>query len=278
MSSIESSSDPFGWRAKLYEVIFGYDTLAGKAFDIGLIIAINLSVIVVMLDSVESIRESYGGLLIGLEWFFTAIFTLEYIARILCVGKPIRYMLSFYGIVDFLSIIPTYLSLLFPPAHYLMDIRTIRLLRVFRILKLARHIRASQVLRRALIASRAKITVFLVAVMIIVVIAGTLMYLIEGEENGFDSIPQSIYWAIVTLTTVGYGDISPITVVGKMLASVLMIMGYGVIAVPTGIVGVELAQVSKVNLTTKTKACTQCTCETHDQDAKYCKKCGAKIT
>ena len=229
-------------------------------------------------DSVESIRNSYGGILIGLEWFFTILFTLEYIARIICVGKPIRYIFSFYGIVDFLSIIPTYLSLMFPPAHYLIDIRTIRLLRVFRILKLARHIRAAKVLRTALVASGAKITVFLVAVMIIVVIAGTLMYLIEGKENGFDSIPQSIYWAVVTLTTVGYGDVSPITVGGKVLASILMIMGYGVIAVPTGIVGVELSQVSKANLTTKTKACTQCTLERHDKDAKYCKQCGAPIT
>ena len=278
MSSYDSGSIPRGWRRKVYDVIFGYDSFAGKAFDVGLIIAINMSVIVVLLDSVESIRDSYGGVLMGLEWFFTILFTLEYFARIICVGKPIRYVLSFYGIVDFLSIVPTYLSLVFPPAHYLIDIRTIRLLRVFRILKLARHIRAAQVLRAALVASRAKITVFLVAVMIIVVIAGTLMYLIEGKENGFESIPESIYWAIVTLTTVGYGDISPLTVGGKMLASLLMIMGYGVIAVPTGIVGVELSQISKVNLTTKTKACTQCTLETHDKDAKYCKKCGALIS
>ena len=278
MSSYDSGSIPRGWRRKVYDVIFGYDSFAGKAFDVGLIIAINMSVIVVLLDSVESIRDSYGGVLMGLEWLFTILFTLEYFARIICVGKPIRYVLSFYGIIDFLSIVPTYLSLVFPPAHYLIDIRTIRLLRVFRILKLARHIRAAQVLRAALVASRAKITVFLVAVMIIVVIAGTLMYLIEGKENGFESIPESIYWAIVTLTTVGYGDISPLTVGGKMLASLLMIMGYGVIAVPTGIVGVELSQISKVNLTTKTKACTQCTLETHDKDAKYCKKCGALIS
>ena len=249
MSLYDSGSIPRGWRRKVYDVIFGYDSFAGKAFDVGLIIAINMSVIVVLLDSVESIRDSYGGVLMGLEWLFTILFTLEYFARIICVGKPIRYVLSFYGIVDFLSIVPTYLSLVFPPAHYLIDIRTIRLLRVFRILKLARHIRAAQVLRTALVASRAKITVFLVAVMIIVVIAGTLMYLIEGKENGFESIPESIYWAIVTLTTVGYGDISPITVGGKMLASLLMIMGYGVIAVPTGIVGVELSQISKANLT-----------------------------
>jgi len=278
MGSNDTGSIPRGWRRKLYNVIFGYDSFAGKAFDVGLILAINLSVVVVMLDSVDSIRHSYGNLLMGFEWFFTILFTLEYIARIICVGKPIRYILSFYGIVDFLSIIPTYLSLIFPPAHYLLDIRTIRLLRIFRILKLARHIRASRVLGAALVASRAKITVFLVAVMIIVVIAGTLMYLIEGKENGFDSIPQSIYWAIVTLTTVGYGDISPITVMGKMLASLLMIMGYGVIAVPTGIVGVELSQISKANLTTKTKACSQCTLETHDKDANFCKKCGASIT
>jgi len=266
-----------GWRLKLYNIIFGYDTLAGKAFDVALIIAIILSLIVVMLDTVESISSEYGELFVVLEWFFTIIFTLEYIARLLCVGQPWRYVFSFYGIVDFLSIIPTYMSLIFPPAHYLADIRVLRLLRIFRVLKLVRYLRAARILGDAIRSSGAKIGVFLLVVLTIVIIAGTLMYMIEGVESGFDSIPHSIYWAIVTLTTVGYGDISPATALGKFVASLLMIMGYGVIAVPTGIVGVELSQVKKITSTTKTKACTNCTLETHDKDAKYCKRCGAGL-
>lgn len=263
-----------GWRLELHNVIFGYDTFAGKAFDITLIVAIILSVIVVILDTVESFQAKYGYIFHVLEWFFTIIFTVEYVARILVVGQPWRYIFSFYGIVDFLSIIPTLLSAIFPPAHYLADIRAIRLLRIFRILKLVRYIRAARVLGDAIVASGAKIAVFLLVILTIVVIAGTLMYIIEGAEHGFDNIPHSIYWAIVTLTTVGYGDIAPGTVLGKFLASLLMIMGYGVIAVPTGIVGVELSQVKKITTTTKTKACTNCTLETHDKDAKYCKRCG----
>ncbi len=267
-----------GWRLELHKVIFGYDTLAGKLFDISLVVAIVLSVIVVMLDTVEHITAKYGDIFHALEWFFTIIFTLEYIARIVVVGRPWKYIISFYGIIDFLSIIPTLLSAVFPPAHYLADIRIIRLLRIFRILKLIRYMRAARVLGDAIKASGAKIAVFLLVVLTIVVIAGTLMYIIEGAEHGFDSIPHSIYWAIVTLTTVGYGDISPGTPVGMFLASILMIMGYGVIAVPTGIVGIELSQISKLTTTTKTKACTNCTLETHDKDAKYCKRCGNDLS
>ena len=263
-----------GWRFKIYEVIFGYDTFAGKLFDIGLIVAIILSVLVVMLESVEAYHAAYGDFFIYIEWVFTVLFTLEYIARIISIGKPISYILSFYGIVDLLSLIPTYLALIFPPAYFLVDIRTIRLLRIFRILKLTRYMRASRVLGTAIRNSGEKIAVFLLVVLTIVVIAGTLMYLIEGEENGFDNIPHSIYWAIVTLTTVGYGDIAPLTALGQVVASILMIMGYGVIAVPTGIVGIELSQVKKLTSTTKTKACTNCALETHDKDARYCKRCG----
>jgi len=268
---------PTGWRLSLYEVIFGYDSVAGKIFDIGLIIAIVLSVITVMLDSVDSIHDKYGKVFMLMEWFFTIIFTLEYIARLLCVGKPIRYILSFYGIIDLLSTLPTYLALLFPPAFFLVDIRIIRLLRIFRILKLTRYMKAARILGEAILNSTAKITVFLFAVLSIVIIAGTMMYIIEGSENGFDSIPHSIYWAIVTLTTVGYGDIAPQSVFGRILASALMILGYGLIAVPTGIIGVELSDVKKVTSKVKTISCDSCTLETHDKDAHYCKRCGNNL-
>jgi len=263
-----------GWRFKIYEVIFGYDTIAGKLFDLGLIIAIVLSVLVVMLESVTEYRAQFGELFKYLEWTFTLLFTVEYIARIVSIGKPIRYVLSFYGLVDLLSLLPSYLALIFPPAYFLVDIRTIRLLRVFRILKLTRYMRASRILGDAIKNSSAKIAVFLLVVFTIVIIAGTLMYLIEGEEHGFNNIPHSIYWAIVTLTTVGYGDIAPTTALGQIVASALMIMGYGVIAVPTGIVAVEMSEVKKITTTTKTKACTNCALETHDKDAKFCKRCG----
>lgn len=267
---------PTGWRLTLYNIIFRYDTFAGKTFDVGLIIAILLSILVVMLDSVDSMHHQYGNIFMYMEWFFTIIFTLEYIARIICIGKPLRYILSFYGIVDLLSTLPTYLALIFPPAFFLVDIRTIRLLRIFRILKLTRYMKAARLLGKALMNSTAKITVFLFVVMTIVIIAGTLMYLIEGSANGFESIPHSIYWAIVTLTTVGYGDIAPQSTIGRILASILMILGYGLIAVPTGIVGVELSG-SKDVLTQNVLPCTECTFETHDEDAQYCKKCGNEL-
>lgn len=263
-----------GWRNQVYEVIFGYDTPAGKLFDVGLIIAIITSVLAVMLESVQAYHDEYGQFFMYLEWGFTVLFTLEYIARIISIGQPMRYIFSFYGIVDLLSLLPTYMALIFPPAYFLVDIRTIRLLRIFRILKLTRYMRASRVLGEAMRNSGAKIAVFLLVVLTIVIIAGTLMYLIEGEENGFNNIPHSIYWAIVTLTTVGYGDIAPNTALGQVIASIIMIMGYGVIAVPTGIVGIELSHVKKITSTTKTKACTNCALETHDKDAKYCKRCG----
>ncbi|MFH1321258.1 MAG: ion transporter [Bacteroidota bacterium] len=265
------------WRLKLFEVIFGYDTFAGKAFDVALIIAILLSVFAVMLESVEAFKNKFGSLLYYIEWFFTIIFTIEYIARIISIGKPWRYIFSFHGLVDFFAVIPTYLSIIFPPMSFLLNIRTIRLLRIFRILKLVRYLNAARILSDAIMASREKIAVFLGVVFTIVIIAGTFMYIVEGPEHGFTSIPKGIYWAIVTVTTVGYGDILPSTILGQVMATILMIMGYGIIAVPTGIVGVELSQVRKITVTTKTKACTNCSLERHDKDAVYCKSCGAHL-
>ena len=263
------------WRKVLYETIFEADTPAGKWFDILLICSIVMSVVVVMLDSVTAVRAAYGGLLFQLEWLFTLLFTVEYLLRLICIGSPTRYATSFFGVVDLLSIVPTYMSLLIPGSQYLIVIRILRILRVFRILKLAQYLGEAQLLMRALRASQRKITVFLFTVMTLVIIFGSLMYLVEGEANGFTSIPKSIYWAIVTLTTVGYGDMSPITGVGQMLASIIMIMGYGIIAVPTGIVTVEMSHImghKAVN-----QACPACSAQGHDKDAKHCKYCGEQL-
>jgi voltage-gated potassium channel len=262
-------------KSRLHEIIFEAETPAGKAFDIGLIVTILLSVLVVMLESVARIRQQYGLILDAMEWCFTIAFTIEYLLRLYCVGKPLRYASSFYGVVDLLAIIPTYLGVFFPETQYLLVIRTIRILRVFRVLKLLQYWREARTLSYALHASRRKIFVFLHAVMILVIIIGSLMYLIEGEQNGFTSIPRSIYWAIVTLTTVGYGDIAPVTDLGQTLAAMVMIVGYGIIAVPTGIVTAELARESHLSLSTQ--ACPECASEGHDADAVYCKYCGAKL-
>lgn len=263
------------WRKKTHEIIFEHDTYWGKMFDVLLLWAILISIFAVMLESVESIRAEYGELLTIFEWIFTIIFTFEYVARILSVRKPLNYIKSFYGIIDLLSILPTYLSFFIVGGQYLMAIRTIRLLRVFRILKLARFIGESLVLQTALKASRYKITVFFGSVLILVTVMGTVMYLVEGPENGFNSIPLSIYWAIVTLTTVGYGDIAPHTILGKTIASVIMLLGYAIIAVPTGIVTSELAQASHERR--KNNVCDYCATEGHDIDAKYCHNCGEKL-
>lgn len=261
------------WQKKIHGVIFEADTPTGKLFDIALIITIIASVIVVMLDSVNSINAEYGALLYVLEWMFTIIFTIEYLLRISCIAKPAAYAGSFFGIVDLLAVLPTYVSLMVPSSRYLLVIRLLRVLRVFRVLKFVRFVSEASQLRQALIASRRKISVFLFAVSTGVVILGSLMYVIEGEANGFTSIPKSIYWAIVTLTTVGYGDLSPQTGLGQSLAAVIMILGYSIIAVPTGIVSVEMAQVyGSGNLSTQT--CTNCSHEGHDVDAQYCKFCG----
>lgn len=262
-------------RHRLHEIIFEADTPAGKWFDVVLIVSIVASVGVVMLDSVEVWRARYGGVLHGLEWGFTLLFTAEYLLRLFCVRRPLGYAVSFLGVVDLLAILPTYVSLLVPGSQYLLVIRVLRVLRVFRVLKLANYIGEASVLSRALRASRRKITVFLLAVLTLVVIFGSLMYLIEGPKNGFTSIPRGVYWAIVTMTTVGYGDISPKTNPGQALAAVIMILGYAIIAVPTGIVASELGQVGKVRVSTQ--ACPECMAEGHDPDAVFCKYCSARL-
>jgi len=263
------------WRKVAHEVIFEAETPAGRAFDVGLFIAIVASVMVVMLESVASIRRDYEGLLRVVEWTFTVVFTIEYLFRLASVARPLRYATSFFGLVDLLSIAPSYASLILPGAQALLVIRALRLLRVFRVLKLGHFLDEASQLRSALRASGRKIVVFLGAVVTIVIIMGAVMYFIEGAERGFTSIPVSIYWAIVTMTTVGYGDIAPQTWIGQTLAAMLMIAGYGIIAVPTGIVSVELAQ-AKGRLVS-TEACPSCGAEGHDPDARHCKYCGAAL-
>lgn len=261
------------FRQHLYKIIFEADTPTGKSFDVALLISIVLSVIAVLLDSVGSIHNKYGSILVAAEWIFTILFTIEYLLRIITSIKPSKYIFSFYGIIDLLAILPTYLSLVLVGSQYLLVIRTLRLLRVFRVLKLARYVGASRTLAIALRNSRHKIVVFLEVVFLLVIVMGSLMYLIEGEEHGFTSIPRSIYWAIVTLTTVGYGDITPETVVGQALASFIMIIGYAIIAVPTGIISVEMAKAAQTN----TRICQHCHCDDHDDNAKYCKSCGESL-
>ncbi len=262
------------WRRKMHEIIFEADTTAGKLFDVVLLVMIVISIVTVMLESVVPIQQKFGVELNIIEWVLTVLFTLEYLARILSVGKPLKYVFSFYGLVDLVSIIPTYLGLFVTGTQTLATVRSIRLLRVFRILKMARFLKEASTLRRALVTARPKIIVFLVAVFSIVVIMGTVMYMIEDPKDGFTSIPRSIYWAIVTLTTVGYGDIAPQTVLGQFFASVIMVIGYAIIAVPTGIVSAEIAKTpgsEKVS----TQACPSCSKDGHEHDAEYCKYCGS---
>ena len=259
-------------RAKLHEIIFEADTKKGKLFDVILLIAILISVFGVILSSVENIEEEYGLLLRFTEWVFTILFTIEYILRIYSIKKPFKYIFSFMGIIDFLSIIPTYLVFLYPPIHVLVDIRSIRLIRIFRVFKLSRYLRGANIMQIALKSSRPKIIVFLLSVILIVIILGTLMYIVEGQKNGFENIPKSIYWSVVTLTTVGYGDVVPVTIIGKFLASIIMILGYGIIAVPTGIVSAAIVKsAGKVT----TQSCRVCSKEGHELDAKHCKFCGS---
>jgi voltage-gated potassium channel len=262
-------------QERIHEIIFEADTPAGKTFDVVLMVLIILSVVAVMLESTTVVAERYGPWLRAFEWIVTIVFTIEYLLRLYCVRKPARYARSFFGVVDLLAILPTYLSLIIPGAQSLLVIRALRLLRVFRVLKLAQFVGEARELNAALRASARKIIVFLGAVLTIVIIVGSMMYLIEGEASGFTSIPVSIYWAIVTMTTVGYGDIAPQTALGKILASAIMIMGYGIIAVPTGIVSVELAGVVKKRIITQ--ACPDCGVGGHDHDAVHCKFCGAKL-
>lgn len=262
-------------KYKWYKIVFEHDTKAGRLFDEILLGLILMSVAVVMLDSIQQIHNSFGRLLLTLEWTFTILFTIEYLIRIFLTPRKSKYIFSFYGIIDFLSIIPTYLSLIFAGTQFLIIIRVIRLLRVFRILRLVRFTMASVYLIHALKHSREKIIVFLGTVLLIVTIMGALMYIVEGPESGFDSIPRSIYWAIVTITTVGYGDISPVTVTGQFIASLLMITGYAIIAVPTGIITAEMSREKAKNQ--GTRVCLKCSNTYIDTDAVFCKKCGAKI-
>ena len=262
-------------RARLHEIIFEADTPVGKTFDIVLLVFIILSVGAVMLESVDSIRASHGRELLIVEWLFTLLFTVEYALRLACVRQPWRYATSFYGVIDLLAIVPTYLSVFFAGSQSLVVVRALRLLRVFRVLKLVHFVGEAAILQAAVRASVRKILVFLGTVLTLMVIVGTVMYLVEGADSGFTSIPQSIYWAIVTMTTVGYGDIAPQTVLGKLIASVVMITGYGIIAVPTGIVTVELANVRGAKISTQ--ACPSCSAEGHDFDAQFCKRCGARL-
>ncbi|WP_354686867.1 ion transporter [Cupriavidus necator] len=265
-----------GWRQRWYTIIFEADTREGRIFDVALLVAIVASVVVVMLDSMASVNQRLGTVFTVLEWSFTLLFTAEYLMRILVVRRPLRYVLSFYGIIDFISIMPTWLAVFVPELHFLIDVRLLRLLRVFRILKLTVYFEEAEILYRALVNSRRKIFVFLAAVFIITVILGTVMYVVEGPEHGFRSIPLSMYWAVVTLTTTGFGDMVPKTAAGQFITSLTILLGYGIIAFPTGIVGAELAaSILKRPLTTRT--CTHCLTEGHETDARYCKHCGSAL-
>ena len=263
------------WREKLHEIIFEADTPSGRAFDIILIVAIVTSVIAVMLDSVESIRSIYGFELTVIEWGFTLLFSVEYILRLLSVRKPLLYVFSVLGLIDLISIIPSYIALYYTGAETFLVIRVLRVLRIFRVFKLAEYLGEANTLMVALKASRRKITIFLYSIFIFVVVFGSVMYLVEGADNGFTSIPRSVYWAIITLTTVGYGDIVPQTEIGQMIAATVMILGYAIIAVPTGIYTAELARAFTKNVSNV--ACQTCSEEGHDMDASYCKYCGGEL-
>ena len=278
-----------GWRLRLYEVIFESETRAGRLFDKILIGVILLSVAVVMADSVESIGRRHGPALTVVEWLFTAIFTVEYVARLLCLRNPLRYATSFFGIIDLLAVLPTYLALFFPDLHALIDVRVLRLLRVFRVFKLTEYIVEYQSLARALAASRRKILVFLSAVLMLVLVMGTVMYVVEGRANGFTSIPTSVYWAISTVTTVGFGDITPKTDLGRLIASFMMLLGWGTLAVPTGIVTAEMATQRRAAASSLSfqeqvderrrapRSCPACQSGGHGGRANFCCDCGARL-
>jgi voltage-gated potassium channel len=259
----------------MHEIIFEADTPAGKLFDVVLIWLIIASVLAVMLESVPAVRMQYGPFLRGGEWGFTLLFTVEYGLRLICSRRPARYAASFFGMVDLVAILPTWLSLVIPGSQALLSVRALRLLRVFRVLKLGHHVKEAGLLMRALRATRYKLTVFVAVVLTLVLILGSLIYLVEGASHGFTSIPKGVYWAIVTVTTVGYGDITPQTPVGQLLAAFAMILGYAIIAVPTGIVTVELDRAVRADVTTQ--VCPNCTREGHDRDATHCKYCGERL-
>lgn len=264
------------WQERLHDVIFESNTKSGKAFDIALLACILLSIVVVMLDSVGSLHLLYGNLFYIMEWCFTIIFTIEYILRLVSVRKPLRYATSFLGIIDLLAIIPMYLSILLLGAQSLLVLRALRILRIFRVFKLTHFLSEISFLSSALISSAKKISIFMLVVVNMVVILGSIMYLVESEEDGFGSIPDSIYWAIVTITTVGYGDISPVTPLGKFIASIIMLLGYGIIAVPTGIVTTEMALLAR-SKTYSSESCQGCGKEGHDHNAVFCKYCGDRL-
>lgn len=263
------------WRQTLYRVIFGHDTRAGRAFDVALIIAILGSVAAVMVDSIQPIRVQYRAELQAVEWGFTILFTIEYLLRMACVDRPMKYATSFFGTIDLASILPTYLSLFIPGSQYLLVIRILRVLRVFRILKLVEYVGDADVLMVAIRESRRKIAIFIATVVTLTVVLGAFMYLIEGRTHGFTSIPTSIYWTIVTITTVGYGDIAPTTPMGQLVATVVMLLGYAIVAVPTGIVTVELAKVRQAG---PARVCGRCGKDKHDADARFCNQCGERVT
>ena len=265
-----------GWRLRLYTIIFEADTRAGRAFDLTLIAMILASVAVVGLDSMASVHQQHGRWLKALEWFFTLAFTAEYIARLACVRHPWRYARSFFGIIDLLAILPTYLAVLMPEMHSLIDVRLLRLLRIFRLLKLSAYVSEFSLLYQALRNSRRKIAVFLAFVLLLTTVMGALMYVVEGPENGFTSIPIGVYWAITTLTTVGFGDVTPHTDLGRFIASLMMLMGWGTLAVPTGIVSAELIG-QQVRREPTTRSCQECLSEGHSPTAKFCRDCGAKL-
>ncbi|WP_219214809.1 ion transporter [Variovorax boronicumulans] len=276
-----------GWRLRLYSVIFESETRAGRAFDLLLIAVILFSVLVVMLDSVQPIRARWGEVFGAFEWVFTVVFTLEYIARLACLGRPLRYARSFYGVVDLLALLPTYLAILVPGLSVLIDVRILRLLRVFRIFKMSRYAAEYRALATALAASRRKIMVFVGFVFMVVLVLGTLMYVVEGPQHGFTSIPVAIYWAISTMTTVGFGDLVPKTDIGRAIASLMMLLGWGVLAVPTGIVSAEMVRhgrdaapeglIGRGLLGDMTTRCTGCGTEGHAADARFCRRCGTSL-
>ncbi len=275
---MSTQNEKKNWKQHLFEIIYEADTKEGKLFDVVLLWVILYSIVLVMLESVRSLDEKYHNFFYISEWIITILFTIEYIIRVISVKDPKKYIFSFYGIIDFLSTIPMYLSFVFAGGHALIALRALRLLRVFRILKLVRFVGEANKLRAALKASRFKILVFLLAVVILCVILGTVMYLIEGDDSGFTSIPRSVYWAVVTLTTVGYGDIHPTSALGQFIASLVMILGYGIIAIPTGIVTAEYSKQTphhEVHLNTQT--CPNCSADNHKDGAKYCYKCGERL-
>ncbi|CAM3593933.1 ion transporter [Polaromonas hydrogenivorans] len=267
-----------GWRLRWYTVIFEADTRAGRLFDQALIGVILLSIAVVMADSVQSIHQVHGRALMGTEWIFTLLFSAEYLARLLSVRRPLQYATSFYGVIDLVAVLPTYLALFVPELHAFIDVRVLRLLRVFRVFKLAAYVAEYQSLARALSASRRKILVFLSAVLMLVLVMGTVMYVVEGPGNGFTSIPTSVYWAISTVTTVGFGDIAPKTDLGRLISSFMMLLGWGTLAVPTGIVTSEMAAHRRMEwLQVTTRTCHECLAEGQAADANFCFNCGARL-